>query len=262
MGNLEVHMHQAIGEAAAAAVLASGADRKSADNLIPATDRWAFDENVTRVFEAMLENSIPGYQDMRNWVTRFALRFIPEENGVVIDIGASRGDALAPLLAARPRAEFHAVEVSEPMRQAMAARFAGQPVAIRDNDLRYDHSVFERPTDVVLSVLTLMFIPIEYRTRLVHAIHRNLKPGGALLLVEKTIQQDPLMDEVFNDEYYRFKADNGYTAEAIHRKKLSLEGVLVPLTQQWNEDTLRAAGFRHVQVFWRAANFCGILAVK
>jgi tRNA (cmo5U34)-methyltransferase len=210
----------------------------------------------------MLENSIPGYADMRQWVTRFAGRFIPEQGGVVIDIGASRGDALAPLLAARPRARFYAVDVAEPMRKAMAARFAGQPVTICKDDLRHDHSVFDVPADAVLSVLTLMFIPIEYRTRLVDCIHQNLKPGGAFILVEKTIQQDPLMDEIFNEQYYRFKADNGYTAEAIYRKKLSLEGVLVPLTQQWNEDTLRAAGFRHVQVFWRAANFCGLLAVK
>jgi len=236
--------------------------RKPADNLIPAADKWAFDENVTAVFEAMLENSIPGYADMRQWVTRFASRFIPEQDGLVIDIGSSRGDAIAPLLAAHPGCRFRAVEVAEPMRKAMQARFGGQPVSIRGDDLRYEHSVFEVPSDVVLSVLTLMFIPIEYRTRVVDCIYRSLKPGGAFLLVEKTIQQDPLMDEVFNEQYYRFKADNGYTAEAIYRKKLSLEGVLVPLTQQWNEDTLRAAGFQHVQVFWRAANFCGLLAVK
>ena len=181
---------------------------------------------------------------------------------MVVDIGASRGDALAPLLILRPGCNFHAVEVSAPMRNSMAARFAGQPVTIWDSDLRYDLSIFDRSIDVVLSVLTLMFIPMEYRTRLVNRIFESLRPGGALLLVEKTIQQDPLMDEIFTEEYYRFKADNGYTAEAIHRKRLSLEGVLVPLTQQWNEDTLRAAGFRHVQVFWRTANFCGILAVK
>ncbi|TFY97062.1 methyltransferase domain-containing protein [Ramlibacter humi] len=258
MGNLNPQAHRAIDEGAATLER----HRKPADNLLPAADKWAFDENVTSVFDAMLENSIPGYADMRNWVTRLARRFVPERGGVVIDIGASRGDALAPLLAERPDCQFYAVEVSEPMRRTMQSRFTGRAVTILADDLRYEHSVFDRPTDLVLSVLTLMFVPIEYRARLVNRIHENLKPGGAFILVEKTIQQDPLMDAIFNEEYYRFKADNGYTAEAIHRKKLSLEGVLVPLTQQWNEDTLRAAGFRHVQTFWRAANFCGILAVK
>ena len=262
MGNMELRTHEAIEEAVAATSLAASLGRRRADNLIPAAEKWTFDENVTQVFEAMLENSIPGYADMRAWVTRFAQRFIPKERGVVVDIGASRGDALAPLLTLRPRCTFHAVEVSEPMRKTMAERFACQPVTIRGDDLRCEYSVFDQPIDVVLSVLTLMFIPIEHRTRLVNRIFESLRPGGAFLLVEKTIQQDPLMDEIFNEEYYRFKADNGYTAEAISRKRLSLEGVLVPLTQQWNEDTLRAAGFRHVQVFWRAANFCGILAAK
>lgn len=264
MGSIESRIKHAIQQSAAAesASLLATLQRTAADNLVPAGDKWAFDENVTNVFDAMLENSIPGYADMRNWVTRLGRRFIPETGGVVIDIGASRGEALAPLLAARPNCSFYAVELSEPMRQAMNARFEGKPVTICKQDLRYDHSVFDMPTDLVLSVLTLMFIPIEYRIRVVNCIYRNLKPGAAFILVEKTIQQDPLMDDIFNEEYYRFKADNGYTAEAIQRKKLSLEGVLVPLTQRWNEETLRAAGFEHVQVFWRAANFCGILAVK
>lgn len=264
MGSMDPSIRMAIQQMAEAesAELLAGLQRKPADNLLPATDKWAFDEHVTKVFEAMLENSIPGYADMRHWVTRFATRFLPEDGGVLIDIGASRGDALAPILEARPTSQYYAVEISAPMRKAMEARFEGKPVKICNTDLRYDYSVFDRSADVVLAVLTMMFVPVEYRTSLAHRIYRSLTSGGALILVEKTIQQDPLMDRIFNEEYYRFKADNGYTAEAIHRKKLSLEGVLVPLTQQWNEETLRAAGFQHVQVFWRAANFCGIVAVK
>ncbi len=64
------------------------------------------------------------------------------------------------------------------------------------------------------------------------------------------------------NRYLRMKADNGYTQEEIDRKRLSLEGALVPLTAQWNEELLRRCGFQHVDCFWRWMNFAGWVAVK
>ena len=53
-----------------------------------------------------------------------------------------------------------------------------------------------------------------------------------------------------------------YTQEEIDRKRLSLEGVLVPVTAAWNEDMLRREGFRNVDCFWRWMNFAAWVAVK
>jgi tRNA (cmo5U34)-methyltransferase len=89
-----------------------------------------------------------------------------------------------------------------------------------------------------------------------------LRPGGALILVEKVLGEDAAMDAMLAELYYEFKADNGYTQEAIARKRLSLEGVLVPLSAEWNRQLLKGAGFRHVECFWRSLNFCGLLAVN
>ena len=55
---------------------------------------------------------------------------------------------------------------------------------------------------------------------------------------------------------------NGYSQEQIDRKKLSLEGVLVPCTNKWNVELLHQAGFRQVDVFWRWMNFVGYIAIK
>lgn len=235
--------------------------KRDADNLIPAADKWAFDAEVTRVFDAMLENSIPGYRDMRRCVTEVARKFV-EPRGRVVDIGASRGDAIAPLIEHEPLASYVAVEVSEPMRRVLHERFAGYPVSILDHDLRIDHSAFAERTDAVLSVLTLMFIPVEHRYRLLGSIYGSLKPGGALVLVEKVMSDDAATDRLLTELYYEFKAENGYTQEAITRKRLSLEGVLVPMTCDWNRRMLATTGFAHVECFWRSLNFCGLVAVK
>ena len=45
-------------------------------------------------------------------------------------------------------------------------------------------------------------------------------------------------------QYYQLKLDNGYDQEDIDRKRLSLEGVLVPMTASQNEQMLRLEGFR------------------
>ena len=62
--------------------------------------------------------------------------------------------------------------------------------------------------------------------------------------------------------WLRGKREQGYSAEEIERKRLSLERVLVPMTAKWNEELLRDAGFRQVDCFWRWMNFAGWFAVK
>jgi tRNA (cmo5U34)-methyltransferase len=55
---------------------------------------------------------------------------------------------------------------------------------------------------------------------------------------------------------------NGYTEAEVERKRLALEGVLVPVTAAWNEDLLFGAGFTSVDCFWRYLNFAGWVAVR
>ncbi len=82
-----------------------------------------------------------------------------------------------------------------------------------------------------------------------------------MIVVEKTIAPHPDFDSIFVGIYYAMKRRNGYSEEEIDRKRLSLEGVLVPLTGRANIDLLEGAGFR-VEPFWRWFNFSGFLGVK
>ena len=70
------------------------------------------------------------------------------------------------------------------------------------------------------------------------------------------------IDEVMVKNYYDAKFANGYSQEQIERKRLSLEGVLVPVTANMNEELLKQAGFRHIDCVWRWMNFAGWLAIK
>ncbi|MCL4256698.1 MAG: tRNA (cmo5U34)-methyltransferase, partial [Anaerolineae bacterium] len=135
-----------------------------------------------------------------------------------------------------------------------------EQVVIRQEDLRMRRPV-ERAS-VVLSVLTLQFTPIEYRQRIVRDVFNGLIQGGAFILVEKVLGATAELDALLVKEYHDLKRTNGYSQEQIDRKRLSLEGVLVPVTARWNEELLIGAGFRQVDAFWRYMNFVGWVAIK
>jgi tRNA (cmo5U34)-methyltransferase len=82
------------------------------------------------------------------------------------------------------------------------------------------------------------------------------------MLVEKVVGETKDSDELITGRYLKFKSEQGYSHEEIERKRLSLEGVLVPMTAHFNEEMLKSAGFRSVECFWRWANFCGWVALK
>jgi tRNA (cmo5U34)-methyltransferase len=229
-----------------------------------AAPTWAFDGEVTRVFDDMLARSIPGYLAMRRLVTEVGNRYVQRKT-TVVDLGCSRGEALAPFVERHgAQCRFIGVEVSEPMLAAARERFQGYIncgiVDIRKMDLRREYPLSQ--ASLTLSVLTLMFVPIEHRQRIARQAYENTAPGGALVLVEKILGCTAEMDALLVERYYAHKAERGYSQDDIERKRLSLEGVLVPVTARWNEELLRDAGFAQVECFWRHLNFAAWVAVR
>lgn len=233
------------------------------DHVLP-EGKWSFDADVTHIFENMLVRSIPQYEVMRRAVFELGSDFVKEKTDIV-DLGSARGEALAPFVdrfGAYNR--FIGIEISPPMLQAARARFEGYIqrgiVEIRQMDLRREYPACL--ASLTLAVLVVQFTPIEYRLRLMREIYRHTLPGGALILVEKVLGNSADLDAELVKRYYALKADNGYSAEEIERKRLSLEGVLVPVTAKWNEELLNMAGFEQVDCFWRWMNFAGWVAIK
>jgi tRNA (cmo5U34)-methyltransferase len=252
------------GHSTSSAMTYSTDSTKSSLGHMPGGDRWMFDQSVTDVFGDMLRRSIPQYEIMRRTVFDVGAEFV-QPNTHIVDLGCARGDALAAFIETCGAANSYVgVDVSAPMLTAARARFA-EPIAagwarFSDLDLReaYPHG----SASVTLCVLTLQFTPIEYRQRIVQDIFRNTVPGGALILVEKVLGKTAGLGNMMSKLYHAHKNNNGYSAEEIQRKRLALEGVLVPVTAHWNEEMLAAAGFQEIDCFWRWMNFAGWVAVK
>lgn len=242
---------------------------KPKDKDVPHGDKWEFDGNVTEVFDDMLERSIPQYEVMRRAVTDAAVMFA-QKGTTILDLGCSRGEALWQVATSLPSfAPYHfvGVEVSEPMRRAAEDRFGtGKPnhegpvAVILGNDLREGLPWLD--CSVIMSVLTLMFVPIEHRQRVLHDVHAKLRAGGAFIMVEKVLGSSHPINDYMTRTYHGLKEENGYSGREIERKALALEGVLVPVTARWNEELLAQAGFKEVDCIWRWMNFAAWLAIK
>jgi len=223
--------------------------------------RWEFDAEVAAVFDDMLSRSIPQYEVMRSSVRDLGRAFLGD-GGTVIDLGSSRGEGVASLVDEfRNRNRFVLNEVSNPMAEALQQRFASEieskAVFIDRTDIRYGFPHYR-----AAAILTIQFTPINYRQRIIQNVYDALEPKGGFIFVEKLLGRSDPIDRLMVYRYHALKHEHGYEYDSIDRKASSLEGVLVPVTAEWNESLLETAGFRYYDCFWRWMNFAGWVAIK
>lgn len=227
--------------------------------------KWIFNESTANVFEDMLQRSIPKYKSMREVTFELCSSFI-KDGSTMVDIGCSDGLSLERVVNYIEDnnvgdCKLIGIDISEPMVERARTRFADNDnVSIDKVDLRYEF--IDGKFDLFTSILTLQFIPIEYRQQILRNIYISLNSGGALLMVEKVLGGTFDINELYIKEYYKIKNGNGYSEEEVDTKRRALEGVLVPLTTEWNYDLLKQAGFKKVDMYWKYLNFEGYLAIK
>lgn len=248
---------------------------------LKAGDKWTFDAEVAGSFDSMLARSVPGYASMRELTTRIAQNFI-RSGSVVLDLGCSRGTGIGKMmggLSVDDRVRFVGLDDSDPMLEEAKKLYGSDPVG-RYSAYWAKHSLgyeklpsYVRSQDgngsvrlwglsLVTSVLTLQFVPIEYRAALVAEVYERLSVGGAFLVVEKVLGPTSKVDDLLVGLHHDTKREAGYSDVEIDAKRRSLAGVMVPVTAAWNEELIRQAGFRHVDCVWRNLNFAAWVAIK
>lgn len=242
------------------------AKRRERDQIFQAGDRpvadFAFNAETASVFDDMLERSVPFYAEMQRMLAQLAGDFAADGTNVY-DIGCSTGTTLA-LLDALPQAvTLVGLDNSPAMLERADQSLAGRlrhPYELRQADLNAGLSI-TNASAVVMS-LTLQFVRPVHREGLLREVCGGINPEGCLLLIEKLVAQESLLNRLYIQHYYEFKQTNGYSELEIARKREALENVLIPYRLEENDLMLRRAGFRSVDVFFKWYNFCGIVAVK
>lgn len=231
---------------------------------LPGDQKFQFDARVADVFDDMLARSVPGYRQVIEMAGAILGRYLAPGD-LIYDLGCSTGTTLVELAnrLRLPGLRFIGLDNSAAMLEK--ARHKAEMFGLADRlsfraaDLTA--TAFE-PAGAMLMNYTLQFIAPERRCDLLTTVHQALRPGGVLILSEKTLCRDPAIDRTFLDLYLDFKRANGYSETEIARKRQALEQVLVPLPLAETQALLGAAGFSSAEPFHQWFNFSSLLAVK
>lgn len=184
---------------------------------------WSFENTkVASGFDRHVREQLPWYDLVTGAVAHIARHYIPK-GGLVYDIGASTGNigqAIEETIAER-KARLIGIEASA----EMCARYKapGELVQIDALDYRF------QPYDLAICYLVLMFLPVGKRQEFIDYLKSLIKPGGALLIVDKCEAATGYEATVFWRLTLAGKIAAGVDAESVIAKELSLSGVQRPL---------------------------------
>jgi len=217
---------------------------------LPGDQNFRFDNTVAEVFDDMLERSVPGYRQVSEMSCTILARYL-KPGDLIYDLGCSTGTTLVELATRLDLAGLRFIGLDNSPAMLAKARLKAERAGLADRidfrevDLTSAHL---EPAGAVVMNYTLQFIAPDRRQAFLARLHRALRPGGVLILSEKTVSADP--------------APNGYTETEIARKRRALEKVLIPFSLADNLRMLTAAGFAKAEPFHQWFNFASIMAVK
>jgi len=189
---------------------------------------WTFETpEIAKTFDAHVREQLPWY-DMVTDAVVYIVRNYLTDRGRVVDVGASTGnmiDKLMPLLIER-KATAVAIEKSPNMVEVLNKRFDNHHnVTVVQGDIsRADL----QPSQVYIVFLTMMFIPVHERRRVIVNLKANLIDGGVLILVDKVADHGGYFSTVLKRLGMHWKLQQGASLGEVTTKEMSLAGVQIP----------------------------------
>ncbi|MCQ2871686.1 carboxy-S-adenosyl-L-methionine synthase CmoA [Helicobacter pylori] len=226
--------------------------------------RFCFDEKVAHVFDDMLERSIPYYHEMLNLGAYFIAQNLKENtnvNPLIYDLGCSTGNFFIALnQQIQQDIELVGIDNSMPMLKKAQEK-------LKDfNNVRFECMDFLEVEFKEASAFSLLFVlqfvrPMQ-REVLLKKIYNSLALNGVLLVGEKIMSEDRILDKQMIELYYLYKQNQGYSHNEIAFKREALENVLVPYSLKENIALLESVGFKHVEAVFKWVNFTLLVARK
>lgn len=225
---------------------------------------FQFTPKVAEVFDDMLNRSIPCYRQSMQMAAQILQEFLNPRD-IVYDLGCSTGTTLLKLASelAPLDLQFIGIDSSPAMvtkATSKAAMYSSkESLSFLEGDiLKTD---FQEAGAIILNY-TLQFIRPLLRQELLNKIVKSLRPGGILIVSEKVVSSDPLLNRSYINFYLNFKRTQGYSEIEITKKREALENILVPFSAKENLEMLKNAGFQSVEPFFQWYNFISIVAIK
>jgi len=228
---------------------------------------WEFDEEVAEHFDKHVRKSIPLYDEIQDRVVRLSEWFLQgDSNESVYDLGCATGTTIKKLIDyhGESHPEFIGIDLQAPML-AKARERCGEYNNVEFIQGDISEQVSFPTATCVFSLFTLSFVRESERQEVINQIYRDLERGGVFIFVEKTRATSAFYQDIWNEEYWDFKSEQGLSDEAILGKAKTLRGQLRPLSVDEYESMLDTAGFdveKDVDIFYKWYPWTGFIARK
>ena len=225
---------------------------------------FSFNEEVTEVFEDMIDRSVPGYKSSLKLIENLGKNYY-QNNSSCYDLGCSLGASTLSLLKAvgKKEGQIYAVDNSKAMISSCNSKFKNLTDSKKPDFINQDLEVIEiKDASVVVINYVLQFIESSKREELLEKVFCGMKKNGLLILSEKTHFDNKYRNQTLFNLHHNFKFKNGYTKMEISRKRDALEGVLVTDIEKDHRQRLSKIGFREIRKVMSNLNFFTLIAQK
>lgn len=223
----------------------------TADSGLVVPVNWTFcSSNVADNFDTHVREQLPWYGLATATVAHLGRNYLPEQ-GRMYDFGASTGNITRALDDVIMRRDVEAISVDNSPQMVEVWNGVGSIVGA-------DISKFEiDPYDFGVCFLTLMFLSPELQYATYARMYDALRPGGALVVFDKTADYNSYLSTVMHSLTLAGKVATGVDSDAIVKKELSLGGVQRPLCSRKLLATVPVT-----QEIFRFGEFVGWVATK
>lgn len=225
---------------------------------------FTFNEEVTEVFEDMIDRSVPGYTSSLRLIENLSRKYFIEGTHCY-DLGCSLGASSMSLMKAMGKREgkVFAIDNSPAMIAACEQKCAD---LIKTGKVKFiKQDVNEAQIDkasVVVINFVLQFLNSKDRDGLLKKVFLGMKQGALLILSEKIHFDNKFRNQTIDNLHHQFKSNNGYSKMEISRKRDALEGVLVTDLETLHLKRLESIGFKKVRKVMTNLNFMTLVAEK
>jgi tRNA (cmo5U34)-methyltransferase len=197
---------------------------------------WTFKgDAIANNFDSHVREQLPFYDIATQAIIHIARNYVPT-NGMVYDVGASTGNITIAMLKSLEdrKPTIYAIDDSPSMREVFAERVKdlnADYFYITSDALKYEFKTY----DFAVCFLTFMFFPIGERRTWLAKMRSLIKPGGALVVVDKIVTPSGYVGTVLRRLAMDWKLKGGAKAEDIIAKELSLAGYQRPVDERMFE---------------------------
>ena len=225
---------------------------------------FTFNEEVTEVFEDMIDRSVPGYTSSLRLIENLSRKYFIEGTRCY-DLGCSLGASSMSLMKAIGKREgkVFAIDNSSAMIAACEQKCADLIKTEKVKFIKQDvnEAQIDKASVVVINFV-LQFLNSNDRDGLLKKVFLGMKQGALLILSEKIHFDNKFRNQTIHNLHHQFKSNNGYTKMEISRKRDALEGVLVTDLETLHLKRLESIGFKKIKKIMTNLNFMTLVAEK